>query len=122
MNTEAKTVAVVDYGMGNLRSVSQAVQAYILSLVRNTRMLADGVPQGKRRLNFGASPRASLALFAAGRALAWLRGQDFLSPALVQELAPDVLRHRILPSYEAEAEAISTDAILDRILAKVPVP
>jgi len=79
--------------------VSQAVQAYILSLVRNTRMLADGVPQGKRRLNFGASPRASLALFAAGRALAWLRGQDFLSPALVQELAPDVLRHRIGLTY-----------------------
>ena len=102
--------------------VSQAVQAYILSLVRNTRMLADGVPQGKRRLNFGASPRASLALFAAGRALAWLRGQDFLSPALVQELAPDVLRHRIGLTYEAEAAELTADKIVAEVVEKTPVP
>ena len=77
------------------------------ALVRATRTLAEGPRDGKRYLNFGASPRASLALFQAGRALAWLRGQDYLGPALVQELAGDVMRHRVGLTYEAEAENFS---------------
>jgi len=84
--------------------VSPVVQSYILTLVRATRILAENPDASARRLNFGASPRASLALYQAGRALAWLRGQDYLSPALVQELAPDVLRHRMGLTYEAEAQ------------------
>jgi MoxR-like ATPase len=69
--------------------VSPAVQGYILALVRGTRASPSGRSgASKRYLNFGASPRASLALYQAGRALAWLRGQDYLSPALVQEIAP----------------------------------
>ena len=87
--------------------LSPAVQGYILALVRGTRALAERDGGAKRYLNFGASPRASLALYQAGRALAWLRGQDYLSPALVQELAPDVLRHRIGLTYEAEAEELT---------------
>jgi MoxR-like ATPase len=103
------------------------VQSYILSLVRASRELAEaGVnisgQSKKRMLTFGASPRASLALFAAGRALAWLRGQDYLTPALVQELAPDILRHRIGLTYEAEAEEISTDKIVAQIIDGTPVP
>src|SRR3954468_21330830 len=70
--------------------VSPAVQAYILALVRSSRELAaqaEGGATGARRLlNFGASPRASLALFQAGRALAWLRGSDYVSPSLIQEI------------------------------------
>ena len=58
----------------------------------------------------------------SGRALAWLRGQDYVSPALIQELAPDVLRHRIGLTYEAEAEEITTDKIVAQVLAQTPVP
>ncbi len=106
--------------------VAPAVQAYILALVRSSRELAaqaEGTGgNAKRLLNFGASPRASLALFQAGRALAWLRGADYLSPALVQEIFHDALRHRVGLTYEAEAEGLSTDKVLDQVLIRTPVP
>jgi len=106
--------------------VSAGVQAYILALVRGTRALAaaaEGATGGtKRLLNFGASPRASLALFQAGRALAWLRGSDYLSPALVQEVFHDALRHRVGLTYEAEAEELTSDKILSQVLERTPVP
>jgi MoxR-like ATPase len=106
--------------------VAPAVQAYILALVRSSRDLAAQAEGGngtaKRLLNFGASPRASLALFQAGRALAWLRGSDYLSPALVQEIFHDALRHRVGLTYEAEAEGLSSDKILDQVLIRTPVP
>lgn len=102
--------------------LSPAVQGYILSLVRGTRALAEKQGNAKRYLTFGASPRASLALYQAGRALAWLRGEDYLSPALIQELAPDVLRHRIGLTYEAEAEEITADKIVAQVLERTPVP
>ncbi len=106
--------------------VAPAVQAYILSLVRATRGLAvppaQQVTPGTRLLTFGASPRASLALYQASRALAWLRGADFVSPATVQEIAPDVLRHRIGLTYEAEAEDQTADRIVAQVLDKTAVP
>ena len=102
--------------------LSPAVQGYILALVRGTRALAEKGGNAKRYLNFGASPRASLALYQSGRALAWLRGLDYLSPSLVQELAADVLRHRIGLTYEAEAEEISTDKIVAQVVERTPVP
>ncbi|MBS0632913.1 MAG: MoxR family ATPase [Verrucomicrobia bacterium] len=102
--------------------VSPAVQGYILNLVRGTRALAEGGANGKKYLNFGASPRASLALYQSARALAWLRGEDYVSPALIQELAPDVMRHRIGLTYEAEAEEITTDKIIAQVVEKTPVP
>jgi MoxR-like ATPase len=104
--------------------VAPAVQAYILALVRGSRDLAAQAEGGaaKRLLNFGASPRASLALFQAGRALAWLRGGDYLSPALVQEIFHDALRHRVGLTYEAEAEGLTSDKILDQVLIRTPVP
>lgn len=106
--------------------VSAGVQAYILALVRGTRELAAQAEGGngtaKRLLNFGASPRASLALFQAGRALAWLRGSDYLSPALVQEIFHDALRHRVGLTYEAEAEGLTADKILSQALERIPVP
>ncbi|MBI2814882.1 MAG: MoxR family ATPase [Opitutae bacterium] len=104
--------------------VAPAVQAYILALVRSSRDLAAQAEGGaaKRLLNFGASPRASLALFQAGRALAWLRGSDYVSPALVQEIFHDALRHRVGLTYEAEAEGLTSDKILDQVLVRTPVP
>jgi MoxR-like ATPase len=104
--------------------VAPAVQSYILSLVRATRARATPAAGATRarQLNFGASPRASLALYQAGRALAWLRGLDFVGPGLVQELAPDVLRHRLGLSYEAEAEEITADKVVAEVIATTPVP
>ena len=102
--------------------LSPAVQGYILALVRGTRALAERTGNAKRYLNFGASPRASLALYQAGRALAWLRGQDYVSPALIQELAPEVMRHRVGLTYEAEAEEITPDKIVSQVVERTPVP
>ncbi len=107
--------------------VSPQVQAYILALVRATRDLAAGGTTitgqaHRRRLNFGASPRASIALYAAGRALAWLRGAEFLSPSLIQEIAPDVLRHRIALTYEEEAVENTTDKVIAELIDRTPVP
>jgi len=102
--------------------VSPVVQNYILTLVRATRILSENPDASVRRLNFGASPRASLALYQAGRALAWIRGQDYLSPSLVQELAPDVLRHRLGLTYEAEAQEITSDAVIAQVVSATPVP
>jgi MoxR-like ATPase len=104
--------------------VAPAVQSYILALVRATRARAEpaGGTAAKRHLTFGASPRASLALYQAGKALAWLRGHDYVSPGLVQEIAPDVLRHRVGLTYEAEAEEVTADKIVGQIIDTTPVP
>ncbi|MDR2676292.1 MAG: MoxR family ATPase [Opitutaceae bacterium] len=107
--------------------VAPAVQGYILALVRGTRALAADPkdkldPSAKRTLAFGASPRASLALYQAARALAWLRGQDYVTPSLVQEIAHDVLRHRMGLTYEAEAEETTTDKVVNYVLARTSVP
>ena len=103
--------------------VAPAVQAYVLALVRATRDLAKPLPNGKaRHVSYGASPRASLALYQSAKALAWLRGEDFVTPSLVQDLAADVLRHRIGLTYEAEAENLTTDTIVAQVLAQTPMP
>ena len=102
--------------------LSPSVQAYILALVRGTRALTVADSKGYRLLSFGASPRASLALYQASRALAWLRGAEFVTPELVQDIAHDVLRHRIGLTYEAEAAEKTPDAILAELIEKTPVP
>jgi MoxR-like ATPase len=102
--------------------LSPAIEGYILALVRGTRALTVPDDRGYRLLTFGASPRASLALYTAGRALAWLRGQDFVGPAIIQDLAPDVLRHRVALTYEAEAADQTADKIIAQVIDKTPVP
>ncbi|HEY0944026.1 MAG TPA: MoxR family ATPase [Opitutaceae bacterium] len=102
--------------------ISPAVQAYILALVRGTRALTVPDTKGFRLLTFGASPRASLALYQAGRALSWLRGQDYVSPAIIQDIAADVLRHRIGLTYEAEAAEQTADKIIAAVVEKTAVP
>ena len=102
--------------------VSEAVQGYILALVRGTRALTVPDEKGYRLLSFGASPRASLALFQASRALAWLRNEEFVTPALIQDVAHDVLRHRVGLTYEAEAADKTSDQIISELLEKTPVP
>jgi MoxR-like ATPase len=96
---------------------------YIVDLVHATRApadakLADLVPL----IEFGASPRATIALAQASRAHAFLRGRDFVSPDDVKAMAPDVLRHRVLLTYEAEAESVTSDQVVSRVLDAVPSP
>ena len=103
--------------------MSESVQAYIVELVRATRDLAKQTDSdAEATLSFGASPRASLNLFQASKALAWIRGIDFVNPAAVQAVFVDVMRHRIGLSYEAEAMGVTTDAVLKDLLDKTAVP
>lgn len=102
--------------------VAPEIEAYVLALVRETRRCAREATDGVMALKFGASPRASLALYQACRALALLRGHEHVSPALVQEIAPAVLRHRLGLSYEAEAAGLTPESVVREILARVPVP
>jgi MoxR-like ATPase len=96
---------------------------YIVDLVHATRAPADaGLPALGPLIEFGASPRATIALAQASRAHAFLRGRDYVSPDDVKALAPDVLRHRVLLTYEAEAESVTPDEIVARILDAVPAP
>lgn len=96
---------------------------YIVDIVHATRFpaeakLKDIVPL----VEFGASPRATLSLAQASRAHAFLRGRSYVTPDDVKAIAPDVLRHRIVTTYEAEAEEVTSDAIVTRVLDTVPTP
>lgn len=102
--------------------MSPDVEEYLLHLVLATR---DPAPYGHELagwLRFGASPRATIALDRCGRARAWLAGRDYVSPEDIQAVAPDVLRHRVLLSYEAEAEGRTAQAFAEALLERVPVP
>lgn len=102
--------------------IDPAVKSYIVDLVRATRA-PESVDRGlKGMVRAGASPRATINIALAAKAQAFVRQRGFVTPQDIKDLAHDILRHRILLSYEAEAENITTDNIIDRILSKVPVP
>jgi MoxR-like ATPase len=103
--------------------VDPAIVDYAVRLVTATRSpAAVGLGDLERYVTYGASPRATIALVLGGRALAFLRGRDYVLPYDIDELALDVLRHRIVLSYEALADDLDADAILIRVLRAVPVP
>jgi MoxR-like ATPase len=124
----AKAVAVVD----QIRSVRQAVDAvfiddkvcnYIIDLVHATRdPAAAGIAELDGMIEMGASPRASIYLTKAAKANAFMQGRTYATPHDVKNVAPDVLRHRIVLTYEAEAEGKVSDDIVDRILVGILVP
>jgi MoxR-like ATPase len=96
---------------------------YIVDIVHATREPGDfGLGDLAPLIEFGASPRATIALAQASRAHAFLRGRSFVTPDDVKAIAPDVLRHRVLTTYEAEAEEVSSDTLVQRILAKIESP
>jgi MoxR-like ATPase len=102
--------------------VADAIKEYIVDLVRATR---DPEAYGlglAPLIELGASPRATISLVRAARAHALLSRRDYVTPHDVKSLALDVLRHRIMVSYEADAEGLSVDDVLRRILDHVPVP
>jgi len=99
------------------------IRRYILNLVTATRSPdGAGMPELADLIAFGASPRATLFLARSAKAMALIRGRGYVMPEDVKDLAPDVLRHRIVPTYEAEAEEISSDDLIARLLARVEVP
>jgi len=102
--------------------MSPEIERYLVEIIAATRTPERYSDELARLLTWGASPRASLALDRCARARAWLRERDFVTPEDLQDLTGDVLRHRIIESYEAEADGITPDDIISKILALVPVP
>ena len=102
--------------------MAENLQQYLIQLVLATRdpgAYGDDLVQW---LQYGASPRATITLDRCARAHAWLAGRDFVAPEDVQSIAHDVLRHRLILNYEAEAEGISTDTVINELIARIAVP
>ncbi|MCL4261983.1 MAG: MoxR family ATPase [Anaerolineae bacterium] len=103
--------------------VDDKIKEYVLDLVITTREPGNnGLRDLNNLINIGASPRASINLITAARAHAFLNGRGFVTPEDIKEMAPDVLRHRVITTYEAEAENINSDQIVRRILDYTNVP
>lgn len=102
--------------------MSDELEDYLLQLILATRTPAAYGDDLAGWLQYGASPRASIALDRCARAKAWLQGRDFVSPEDIQDMAYDVLRHRLILSYEAEAEGITSDRFIKELIARVAVP
>ena len=103
--------------------MDEEVEKYIIELVAATRdPKAYGLEGLENYIEFGASPRASIDMYKASRAIAYLKGQDYVSPLEIAYIAKEVLRHRIILSYEAQADEVTQDQIIEKILAAVPIP
>ena len=103
--------------------VDPSLVQYAVKLVSATRTPARaGLPELARYLTFGASPRATINLTEGARALALLRGRSYALPEDLSDLVPDVLRHRLVLSYEALSDGLTADAVIAKIMAKVPAP
>ena len=102
--------------------MAESLEEYLLQLVLATRKPASYGEDLAGWLQYGASPRASIALDRCSRAKAWLEQRDYVGPEDIQEMAFDVLRHRLILSYEAEAEGITTDHFIRELISRVAVP
>ena len=103
--------------------IDAEVEEYIIELVNATRNPSDyGLEELKDFSQFGASPRVSIDMFKAVKAMAYLRGKDFVTPVDVAYIAKEIMRHRIVLTYEAEAEGITTDEIIQKVLETVAIP
>jgi MoxR-like ATPase len=102
--------------------VAPALERYLIELVLASRDARRYDADLARRIAWGASPRGSIALERCARARAWLAGRDYVTPEDVRAIAPDVLRHRVLPSYEATAEGWDGERLVQTLLDKVPLP
>jgi MoxR-like ATPase len=103
--------------------VDDRIKEYVLDLVAATRDPATwNLKELATLVQFGASPRAGINLVKAAKAHAFLAGRAYVLPEDIKAMAPDTLRHRLIPTYQAEADGVTTDQMLERILAAVPVP
>ena len=101
--------------------LAESLELYIAALVQASRQPADYSAKLARWIQYGASPRATLALDRCSRALAWLDGRDYVTPEDIQQLAHESLRHRILLTYQAEADGVAIDDVITGLLDHVPV-
>ncbi len=103
--------------------IDEEVEKYMISLVTATREpQAFGLGEIKGFLQFGASPRVSIDMFKAVRAVAFLRGREFVTPSDIASIIKELMRHRLVLSYEAEAEGITSDELIEKIIKAVPIP
>jgi MoxR-like ATPase len=103
-------------------NISEILENYIIELVFASRKPTEyGLKDEAQYIQFGASPRATIALNRAAKAMAYFNERDFVLPEDIKEMAPDVLNHRIILNYEAEADGVNSRQIVDRILAKVAI-
>ena len=102
--------------------MAKELEDYIIELITMTRDAKRYSPQLASWIQYGASPRATLALDRCARAHAWLAGKDFVSPEDIQQVAADVMRHRLILTFEAEAEGVSTDQCIREALSLIAVP
>jgi MoxR-like ATPase len=102
--------------------MAPALEKYIVQMVLATREPGDWDSDLARLVSYGASPRATIALDRCARARAWLDRRDYVSPDDIQAMIHDVMRHRVLLSYEAEADGVTVDQLVDRLLDRVPLP
>ncbi|MCG6870694.1 MAG: MoxR family ATPase [Gammaproteobacteria bacterium] len=102
--------------------IEDSLKRYVVSIVNATRNLGDWLPDWHDAVRLGASPRATLATVRAASAHAYLQGRDYVIPDDVIDVAPDVLRHRILPSFSARAKELGSDELISGILGAIPVP
>jgi MoxR-like ATPase len=129
-STHEEITAVIDKAMleqlkEKVRSIhiDEEVERYMITLVQATRNPEEfGLSEIKKYIQFGASPRVSIDLFKASRAVAFLRGKEFVTPSDIMSILKDIMRHRIVLSYEAEAENIDVDTLIEQIVKVVPVP
>ena len=124
---ETKTVATPDQVAASRKLVNEiyidpAVRQYIVDLIHATRRPETIDAPLKNLVRAGASPRGTINLALTARASAFMHGRAFVTPQDIKDMAHDVLRHRILLTYEAEAEEVSTDQVIERIMTKLPVP
>jgi MoxR-like ATPase len=110
-------------GLAANNFVHHALVDYVVRVITATRQPEQfGMPDVKNWLSFGASPRASLGIISASRALALVRGRDYVIPQDVIEVIPDVLRHRLVLSYDALADEITSEIVINRVLQTVALP
>jgi MoxR-like ATPase len=109
-------------GLVNAIHIDDKVKDYIVAIIHASRQPEGATFHLKNLIRCGASPRGTINLALAAKAHAFLLSRDYVVPNDVKALAPDILRHRILPTYEAEAEGVTTDDIVAQLLDKVPVP
>jgi MoxR-like ATPase len=102
--------------------MSEPLEDYLLQIILATRKPQAYGNDLANWLQYGASPRATISLDRCARAKAWLAGRDFVSPDDIQEMAFDVLRHRLILSYEAEAQGMTTDNVIAELIARISVP
>jgi MoxR-like ATPase len=102
--------------------VDERIKDYIVEIIHATRQPEQYIQEMKHLIRCGASPRGTINLTLAAKALAYLNRRPYVTPQDVKDLVPDVLRHRVLITYEAEAEGVNSELILERLMSRIPVP